>query len=464
MDDFEQRLLSGLPLAEAVLLQLSQVLNPKELDQLFETHRGRCYEKELKFATLVGLIRDALLIHRGSARRSFERAKRDEQLPVAIASAYAKLGRLPLELSQALLAHAAQRLGPLLPRAMASALPASLRGLRVVALDGKTIKHVARRLKPLRNLRAKLLGGKLAVAMDLQSGLALGLCASANGEANEVPLTWQLAPQVRQACGVGVLWLADRQFCDLKLPQLFTQDSSHFLVRYCHNVDFHADAARPARTLLDTQGRRVVEEWGYLGGPKDQRRCYVRRVTLYRPGQDDVAVVSDLLDGQAYPATDLLDLYLMRWGIERMFQQVTEVFNLRQRIGSTPQAMVFQASFCLVLYNVIQVIKAYAAQAGQREVGKVSGEKLFTDVTQELVGWNVAAGPKAAEALAYPRTVSQMRKRLTELLSGAWTALWLKSKPQLNRVKKFPMIKVKGGRISVTRALSEYGPQEKRRP
>ena len=42
---------------------------------------------------------------------------------------------------------------------------------------------------------------------------------------------------------------------------------------------------------------------------------------------------------------------MQRWQIETVFQQITEVFELRHLIGSTPQATVFQASLCLVMYN-----------------------------------------------------------------------------------------------------------------
>jgi hypothetical protein len=38
------------------------VLHPKFLDDLVERHRGECYENILSFSTLVGLIRDALVL------------------------------------------------------------------------------------------------------------------------------------------------------------------------------------------------------------------------------------------------------------------------------------------------------------------------------------------------------------------------------------------------------------------
>ncbi len=54
----------------------------------------------------------------------------------------------------------------------------------------------------------------------------------------------------------------------------------------------------------------------------------MRRITLARPGEKDVILVTNLCDAQAVPAADLLEVYLNRWGIERMFQQITEVFGL----------------------------------------------------------------------------------------------------------------------------------------
>ena len=66
---------------------------------------------------------------------------------------------------------------------------------------------------------------------------------------------------------------------------------------------------------------------------------------------------TDLRDAARSPAVDLLTLYLARWGIERVFQQITEVFALRRLSGSTPQATVFQAAFGLLLYKMVQGLR-----------------------------------------------------------------------------------------------------------
>jgi hypothetical protein len=438
-------------------------LDEKSLDLIFEENRGRCYERELTFPRLVELMRDALLLHNGSGSQSFQRAKENEQLPVAVQSAYGKLARIPLAVSEALLSHSTWQLVPVMCPDRQVSLPPSLAQMRVVVVDGKTIKHVSRRLKVLRRLNAKVLGGQLAVALDLRRGLVLGMTASANGEANEIPLSRTLVDRLRPQLQEPVLWMSDRQYCDLGMPALYAQGQDHFLIRYSNNVGFHADPARPAQEGQDSNGRRVLQEWGWIGGQKDKRRRYVRRITVFVPQDKPVQLITDLLEESSFPASELLSLYFMRWNIERVFQQVTEVFSLRKLIGTTPQATVFQASFCFVLYNIIQVIKSYAAEAADRKIEEVSGEKIFVDATRQLTAWSVAGSTQSVQTLAKSRTVAQVRTHLRGLLKSSWTPLWLKAKLQPGRGKHYPDIKVPGKCISIERALQEYATQEPKR-
>jgi hypothetical protein len=170
MDQLDREVIARLPLAEAVLLVWSHLADETFLTDLFDAHRGRCYQKVLTFPVLVSLIADALLEHGGNGRRSFERAAEQGQLQASIQAAYGKLGRLPLPLSEALLAHGTERLRALLPESTPSPVPRSLRDFSVIVLDGKAIKKVAKRLKPLRGVTGGVLGGKALVALALDSG------------------------------------------------------------------------------------------------------------------------------------------------------------------------------------------------------------------------------------------------------------------------------------------------------
>jgi hypothetical protein len=476
--EFQRELLARLPLADSVFSLLGYLWSPSFLDRLFDAHRGRCYEQDLTFPRLVELVRDALLVHHGSGRASFEAADARGELPVLPGSVYQKLGRLPVELSQALLRETARRLPELLPpgraaSAAASAaddahdppLPASLDGLEVVALDGKVLKHVHRRLKPLRPLQGRLLGGRVLVALVMRPGLALAMNGCEDAERNDCPLVPGAVAQVRATVGGrDILFVADRQMCDLGLMALFAEGRDHFLVRYNRTLSFEPDPARPPQRGTDPRGRAFVQEWGWAGAASQRsRRRYVRRITLTRdgPGEEDVILVTDLLDERAYPAADLLEAYLRRWGIERVFQQVTEVFNLRHLIGTQPRATIFQAAFCFVLYNLVQVVRCYVARAGRRAAESVSTRKLFEDVTAELTAWSgLGETPVLLEhvrELDLADNPAAMRRHLRERLGKLWRDRWRKSparpRPAAGQRRT---VRVKGGRSSVWKVLQEH--------
>jgi hypothetical protein len=431
--DFDREVLSRLPLAEATLLLWQFVCDDPSLNELYDRHRGRTYQKKITFPLLAQLVRDALLEPEGSGHKSFCHAQQDGLLPAVLSSTYDKLGHLPLAVSEAFLAEGARRLRQLFPDTQVAALddpiPPSLRDFEVLVLDGKVVKRVPRRLKPARQRKGGLLGGKGLAALHLRSGLALALATDPDGEANDAKLVPDLLPQVRGHIAGPRLWLADRQFCDLIQTAAFVAEGGdHFLVRYHSKVHFYPDPARPAQQGRDSQGRAYEQGWGWLGGERDKRRRYVRRVMLHRDGEEDVILVTDLLDADSYPAEDLLALYLARWGIERVFQQITEVFHLNRLIATTPQGTLFQLSFCLLLYNMIQVVRGYVAVGQQHPVAVISTELLFVDVTKQLVALNelVAAG-RVVELLPVACSAAAVRQRLHQLLGGLWSDSWIKA-------------------------------------
>jgi len=440
MDRPSKEMLARMPLAEAVLLLWKWVMCEKRLEGLWNTHRGRCYEKIISFSLMVHLIGDALLKYEGSGRRSFEKNIESGELETSVEAAYKKLSRLPIPVSQAFLAECTGALREAFPEWAEWELPKSLGGLGVVVLDGKAMKRVAKRLKALRGIPGGLLGGRALVAMEWSTGLALAMHAHPDGDANDVRFVGELVPIVREQVAGPRLWLADSAFCDLEQPRRFTaEDGDHFLVRYHPKVKFHRDTKTPQRKGKTAKGETYIEQWGWLGSQRDKRRRYVRMITLICPGKErDVILVTDLLDADLYPAEDLLWLYSERWGIENMFQKVTEVFGLQGLIGGTPQACIFQFAFCLLLYNMIQVVRGYIAQGQNREPDEISTEKLFDDIEQQLIAWNVVVDPEVT--INYFDRVPNLRSlqaRLRTVLGSTWSDTWVKS-PKQERHRKTP--------------------------
>jgi hypothetical protein len=269
---------------------------------------------------------------------------------------------------------------------------------------------------------------------------------SLDGEANEVPLVGELLPQVRSVIQPPVLWMADRQFCDERtMRQLQQRDGDRFVVRVRKGLTFQAESTR---TLPDGHGREVTDQTGIFGKGKQAMR--LRRITLVRPGEDDVILLTDLLDAKQFDALDLLKLYRRRWGIEQMFQQVTETFALEHLIGCHPQAILFQFAFCLLMYNVIEVVKGYVAEDGHVAMSIVSTYGLFYDVKRELQTWSYLGG-------AWSRRMSdaeQLATRLRELLKDSWDAVAYTKASDKSPRKKKPPAPLPGGHTSVQRLLT----------
>src|SRR5262245_37298533 len=155
---------------------------------VFARHSGLGYEKEIRFEVLVQLIADALLEHQGSGHKSFERGREQGLLTASVQAVYQKLGRIPLGLSEAWLAESTARLCPVYPAAARLSLSPAFAGLAVIIVDGKAIKRIAKRLKPLRGRKGGVLGGKALVALELRSGLIVAIATHADGETNEAKL------------------------------------------------------------------------------------------------------------------------------------------------------------------------------------------------------------------------------------------------------------------------------------
>lgn len=459
MDGFDKEVCRRLPLGEAVWRVFDLVTQDEFLDDVFERYRGRSYEDVITFPVFVHLIGDALLEYDGSGRKSFRRAEISGDLEVTIRAVYGKLARVPLSLSIGFLSESTGLLQGMYPQSVIDQqVPASLRGLEVIYYDGKKVKHVAKRLQALRKVRGHVLGGKLVVAQSLSTGMALTMGASQDGETGDPTLVPDALLEVRRLVPGPRLHVGDRAFCDLNQAHLFTsEDGDHFLVRWNRRLTFHRDNRWETVTGIDRRGRTYREDWGWIGKESDSRRRYVRRIHLERPGDDeDVILLTDMEDHEQFPADDLLEVYLRRWGIEQMFQKVTEVFHLRTLIGSTPQATVFQASFCFLLYNTLQIIRAYIAEGQGIETSTISMENLFYDVHRQLTAWTEVLTPQATvNLLSTTWTPDQVANRLRQLLHCQWSECWRKSPSNTHRSPPKCTDYLRGGHNSVYRLLQE---------
>jgi hypothetical protein len=470
MDDdvFSASVLEKLPLADSVWRLLHFTMADPWLEDLWRRKRGPCYERELKFSTLAHLVADALLEHSGSGHQAFERGREAEILPVSISSSYDKLGHLPVPLSETLLEEGTQRMNAALPEVPAvDPLPKCLADYEVFGADGKAIKHVKRLLKPLRALQAGILGARASVGLNLRTGLAVAMVGHLDGEAGEAVLTKDLLMRLAALAGLGKLWLVvlDRLYCNRSFPQEVLKVGGHFLIRYCTNTTFVPDVAKPAQESRDAQRHRIVQEWGWLGKVEKDDRLYVRRITKHLPDGNEISVITDLLDEVKYPAEAMLSTYRSRWGIETVFHQITDVFSLKHLIGTRPKAVLFQLSFCLLMYNALQVVRAHLASYRGCEARKISNEKLFYDVKRELVAVNVLVKVEMLlSLLGEMPTAAELRERMRQRLRGAWSHRWWKAPSSGGGGHQKVKTRVLGNHTSTYRVLQQVHEQKTEPP
>jgi hypothetical protein len=451
MDAFVSELMRRSPLAGCALELSDFMFDDGLLKSLYDEHRGQCYEDVLTFPTFLRLIRDALIRHGGSGHKLFVELEREQREPIDESNFYRKLARTPVAVSRALLRCCTSRLVNLMPTGVGVTLPACFEGFAVVAGDGKKIKNAAKRLAPTRGFAGRLLGAKALVAMDLRSGLAIAMSDSLDGEANDVPLVPALIEQLHEVVAGPMLSIWDRQFGDVRtLMRISQREGDAFLVRLRANLKFSAVSRRES---TDTQGRQIIDEQGVLGSGTNT--LTLRRITLVRGGDaDDIILVTNLIDADRFSAEDLLALYRHRWGIEQVFQQVTQTFSLEHLIGSAPQAALLQFAMCLLLYNLVEVIKAYVAQDGKVLAAAVSTFYLFSDLRQELGSWAYHTDGNWPRT---PRDSNAMIARLRELLHDSYDPVaYKKQSDKKPRKKKPPARPIVGGHTSVYRLINAH--------
>jgi hypothetical protein len=166
------------------------------------------------------------------------------------------------------------------------------------------------------------------------------------------------------------------------------------------------------------RGRRIC-----CGGRRLPSSLFILAGRQSRPAPLNMVICSNCRYGFSVGGAHaaLLAVYLRRRGIEQVSQRITEVFGLARFIGSSAEATVFQASYCLVLHDVIRVVQRYVAAAGVCMAEEVSTQKLFADVHEELLAACKLVSPaELAQLVDGAGGAAELRERLRGLLQASW--------------------------------------------
>lgn len=379
------------PVSVMVRGVLERAFNSDKINDLFKRTAEAQYTRELTFSTVVGLMSEVVLGVAPSVHAAYREA--GETIPVSITSVYNKLNGVEAEVSAELVRDSARQLGPVIRR-MKGTAPELLPGYRVRILDGNHLSGTEHRIEELRSTRAGALPGQALVVLDPALMLTVDVVPCEDGHAQERSLLADVLSMVEP----GDLWIKDRNFCTTKFVFGIARRPSHFLVRQ-HGSTLHWELMGKRKGRGKTKTGAVYEQTARLYNPDTDEMLLVRRITIEldeatRDGETEVHLLTNLPVRDA-GARGVANLYLKRWTIETMFQELTVALNCEINTLGYPKAALFGFCLALVAYNGVSVVRgALRAVHGHEKVSEeVSWYHLCNHLARVYGGMMIAIPP-----------------------------------------------------------------------
>jgi hypothetical protein len=434
-------------MARAVLENLFQ---PQRQDALFERTAQRQYTRTLLFSSLLELLFSVVLCVEPSVYAAYRRRKK--RLRVSDQAVYDKLNGMELGVASALVEDSAHQAAAVIDALGARRQP-WLAGYRVRILDGNHLSSTEHRLEVLRTTWAAALPGKVLDVIDPETGLSTQVFLTPDGHAQERSLLDEVLARVAERD----LWIADRNFCTLKVLFCIAAGSAFFIIRQHGSVK---GKLRGARRLIGVgPSGKVYEqalELTFADGTRTLRRITVDLNQPTRDGDYQLHILTNLPADVS--ALTVAKLYGKRWTIETLFYEVTQTLACEIDTLAYPQAALFVFCLALVVANAVAVIKAALRAAhGEEAADDLSGYYLGLEIEQAHDGMMVAL-PPPCWTLFRRMTAKQFAAALREMATQVDLALYRKSK---RGPKKPPPKRARyknGGHVSTYKLLTERPP------
>ena len=220
LDKFVERC----PAAVMVRATVERLLRPERLDEIFEAHRSRQYEREIVCSELVALMVGVATRTHQSVPAAYLAAQKT--LGVSAAAVSGKLACFEPLVTAALVRDTAVDMAEVIaamPHGRRQVLP----GREVFYLDGNHLAATEHRLQVLRTTRVGPLPGQTLALLDAQSELVVELVPCECGHAQERSLLPELLERIR----ADTVLVADRNFCTTKFLFGLFRRGAFFIIR-----------------------------------------------------------------------------------------------------------------------------------------------------------------------------------------------------------------------------------------
>ena len=381
MEALLQRFITVRPLAVLALGVMDWVLSEK-LDDVFEQHRSRQYEREITFAHLARTIADVVLGLAPSPYQAYLKHRQD--LQASSTAFYGKLKRVEPQVSEALVHHVYHKARGL-QQALGLDGAEPLEGYHCRILDGNHLQKTEHRINELRPLASAPLPGTVVATLEFKSQLLDRAYLLEDAHAQES----SVLERVLADLAAKDLLVADRHFCIVEFLRNIEARRAAFVIRQHGRLqgELVGQRGKPRRTAAGW----VYEQELTIGRTKDDPGLTVRRITVEldeptRDGETTIHVLSNV-PRSAATARQLAEVYRERWAIEKAFYVLTTALTSEVKSLGHPLAALFVFCMAMVAYNCTRVlIASLIAAHGTAAVEQLSEYSMAQEIAQSTDG------------------------------------------------------------------------------
>lgn len=377
------------PIAVMAHMAVGRLLYSPAVDEVFAEASEQQYERKLVFSSLTGLMADVVLGKQPSVNAAYK--KRRKRIGVSLNAVYNKLDRVEPQISQALVRYSYDHVLEI-GRELGGNRQNEVAGYRTRILDGNHLGKTEHRLAETRNSTAAPLPGKCLVVFDPRFQAIADFFPIEDGHAQER----SALDEVLRTVARNDLWVADRNFCTLKLLYAISARDATFVIRLHQKLE---GVGLGKRRKIGSCATGVVYERTMILSPYEGRSLTIRRIELElkTPTRDGDATLVLLTNLPARQADALLiaEIYRKRWRIETAFQTLTVSLNCEINTLCYPKAALFVFALALVAYNAIAIVyAAIARERGREEAEQLSSYYVALEIAQTSDGMLVVLPPE----------------------------------------------------------------------
>lgn len=399
---------------------LAQDFIGSDLKCIFDDNRELQYDYIASFQSVAATVADVVLNFSENFNQAYKEHK--EELDVSRQSFYAKTRGVEPAVSEAIVAHSAER-----AIAMQDALGFVpwdlLPGYRCLSIDGNVLAKSDKRLGVLREVKGAPLPGKIVARFDLQRQIFDRAYVLLDGHSQESTCCDRI---IDDLVSKDVI-IADRHYCIVSFLTKIAEACGFFVIRQHGRLKGVLLGKRKRIGRISTG--LVYEQEMKLSTADDAMT--VRRITveLDKPTRDGDKVIHVLTNLPSdVSATVVAELYRHRWEEETAFNVLQMTLTCEHSGIGHPQAATFLFCMSILAFNLRQTIfAALYATHDEEQVEETSHFHVSKNVSDKTEGMLIAITEDEWNELI-PSTIKGIVSLLTKIARKIDLAEYRKSR------------------------------------